>query len=371
VGYLEGRALNAGEQSYYDLPTHSPLRETLYQHCVRAIEHSLTRGAHGLPLMGDGDWNDGMNRVGEGGKGESVWLGFFGYDVLRRFATTALLHDDAAFARRCEEEGETLRLSLDAHAWDGDWYRRAYFDDGTPLGSAGNDECRIDSIAQSWSVLSGAAPEPRQRAAMASLERHLMRRDIGLVQLLDPPFDQGVLDPGYIKGYVPGVRENGGQYTHAAVWAGMAFAELGDSARAWELLRMINPVGHGNDATATYKVEPYVVAADVYGMPPHEGRGGWSWYTGSAGWMYQLIVESLLGVQRSGSQLRIRPVLPAEWATFSLDYRFGTTLYRIALSRGDLPQATMQMDGMTVQGDSIGLIDDGLEHQVDVRWPNS
>ncbi|WP_037007044.1 MULTISPECIES: GH36-type glycosyl hydrolase domain-containing protein [Pseudomonas] len=369
VGYLEGRALNSGEQSYYDLPSRSPLRETLYQHCVRAIEHSLRRGVHGLPLMGDGDWNDGMNRVGEGGKGESVWLGFFGYDVLRRFATTALLQGDAAFAKRCEEQAETLRLSLDEHAWDGDWYRRAYFDDGTPLGSTRNDECRIDSIAQSWSVLSGAAPEQRQRAAMESLEQHLMRRDIGLVQLLDPPFDQGVLDPGYIKGYVPGVRENGGQYTHAAVWAGMAFAELGDSSRAWELLRMINPISHGTTATDLYKVEPYVVAADVYGMPPHEGRGGWSWYTGSAGWMYQLIVESLLGVQRTGTQLRIRPLLPADWTTFSLDYRFGTTLYRIALSPTELPQAAIQMDGVTVPGDSIGLVDDGVEHQVKVHWP--
>ncbi|UCJ14783.1 cyclic beta 1-2 glucan synthetase [Pseudomonas sp. MM211] len=373
AGYLEGRMLNSGEESYYDLPNHSPLRETLYQHCVRAIEHSLARGVHGLPLMGHGDWNDGMNRVGEGGKGESVWLGFFGYDVLRRFATTALLNGDAEFARRCDEQADALRLSLEAHAWDGDWYRRAYFDDGTPLGSTGNDECRIDSIAQSWSVLSGAAPDRRRRTAMDSLERHLLRRDIGLVQLLAPPFDRGVLDPGYIKGYVPGVRENGGQYTHAAVWASMAFAELGDSARAWELLRLINPVSHGNSAEtiATYKVEPYVVAADVYGMPPHEGRGGWSWYTGSAGWMYRLIVESLLGLQRSGTQLSMQPVLPAHWPGFILHYRFGDTPYRISVSRTDAGDPGLHLDGIAVQGSTIHLLDDGQDHQVDIQWPHN
>ena len=370
VGYLEGRMLNSGEESYYDLPNHSPIQETLYEHCVRAIEHSLARGAHGLPLMGHGDWNDGMNRVGEGGKGESIWLGFFGYDVLRRFAITALLHGDAEFAKRCEEQADALRLSLDAHAWDGDWYRRAYFDDGKPLGSASNDECRIDSIAQSWSVLSGAAPEGRRRTAMDSLERHLLRRDIGLVQLLTPPFDRGVLDPGYIKGYVPGVRENGGQYTHAAVWASMAFAELGDSERAWELLRLINPVSHGNSAEtiATYKVEPYVVAADVYGMPPHEGRGGWSWYTGSAGWMYRLIVESLLGLQRNGSQLRMHPVLPASWPGFSLHYRYGSALYLISLSCMDAGRTTVHLDGELVKGDVITLMDDGQRHSVDIQW---
>ncbi|TBU74010.1 GH36-type glycosyl hydrolase domain-containing protein [Phytopseudomonas daroniae] len=372
VGYLEGRMLNSGEESYYDLPNHSHLQETLYQHCVRAIEHSLARGIHGLPLMGHGDWNDGMNRVGERGKGESVWLGFFGYDVLRRFSTIALLNGDAEFARRCNEQADALNLSLDAHAWDGAWYRRAYFDDGTPLGSASNDECRIDSIAQSWSVLSGAAPDNRRRTAMDSLEQHLLRRDIGLVQLLAPPFDRGVLDPGYIKGYVPGVRENGGQYTHAAVWASMAFAELGDSARAWELLRLINPVNHGNsaEAIATYKVEPYVMAADVYGMPPHEGRGGWSWYTGSAGWMYRLIVESLLGVQRSGTQLRIQPVLPAHWPGFTLHYRFGATLYRIALCCTDTGDSSLHLDGIAVLGDSITLLDDGQEHQVEIQWPH-
>jgi cellobiose phosphorylase len=372
VGYLEGRTLNSGEESYYDLPHHSSLHETLYQHCVRAIEHSLPRGAHGLPLMGHGDWNDGMNRVGEQGKGESVWLGFFGYDVLMRFADTALLNDDADFARRCHEQAEALKQNLDAQAWDGAWYRRAYFDDGTPLGSATNDECRIDSIAQSWSVLSGAAPDSRRRTAMDSLEEHLLRRDIGLVQLLSPPFDRSALDPGYIKGYVPGVRENGGQYTHAAVWASMAFAELGDAARAWELLGLINPVNHGNSAEsiATYKVEPYVMAADVYGMPPHEGRGGWSWYTGSAGWMYRLIIESLLGMQREGTTLRIQPLLPAHWPGFTLHYRFGESSYRIDVTRA-VGAASLTLDGVRLQSNHIDLVDDGRHHVVTVQWPSA
>jgi cyclic beta-1,2-glucan synthetase len=253
---------------------------------VRAIEHAMPRGSHGLPLIGSGDWNDGMNRVGEQGQGESVRLGFFLYEVLLRFAETANAHADPAFAQRCTEQAAALRISLEQHGWDGAWYRRAYFDDGTPLGSADNQECRIDSIAQSWSVLSGAATPERQRSAMDALETHLLRRDVGLLQLLEPPFDKGDLDPGYIKGYVPGVRENGSQYTHAAVWACMAFAHLGDSARAWELLHLINPVSHSSaTAIEQYKVEPYVVSADVYAVAPHAGRGGWSWYTGAAGWM--------------------------------------------------------------------------------------
>ncbi|MBB2497492.1 GH36-type glycosyl hydrolase domain-containing protein [Aquipseudomonas ullengensis] len=368
VSYIEGRALNAGEESYYDLPQPSSLQESLYQHCVRAIEHGMARGAHGLPLIGCGDWNDGMNRVGEQGQGESVWLGFFLYEVLQQFVAIAHSQDDAPFAQRCTEQAALLRISLEEHGWDGAWYRRAYFDDGTPLGSAGNEECRIDSIAQSWSVLSGAAAPERQRSAMDALEQHLLRRDLGLVQLLDPPFDKGALDPGYIKGYVPGVRENGGQYTHAAVWASMAFAGLGDSARAWELLRLINPVSHGNPATIEqYKVEPYVVSADVYGVAPHAGRGGWSWYTGAAGWMYRLIVESLLGLQRSGASLRLQPVLPADWPGFSLDYRFGSALYRIEVQQQADAEPSLQLDGVLIEGLEVPLIDDGQEHHIALR----
>ena len=373
AGYIDGRLLAADEESYYDLPARAPLDETLYRHCVRAIEHSVARGVHGLPLIGAGDWNDGMNRVGEQGRGESVWLGFFLYEVLLNFAGTAREYGDESFARRCEEQAATLQGSLETHGWDGAWYRRAYFDDGTPLGSASNDECRIDSIAQSWSVLSGAAPDERRRRAMDSLDRYLVRRDVGLIQLLEPPFDRSALDPGYIKGYVPGVRENGGQYTHAAVWATMAFAALGDSARAWELLRMINPVSHGDSAEAieVYKVEPYVVAADVYGVFPHAGRGGWTWYTGSAGWMYRLMVESLLGLQVEGERLRIRPVLPAQWPGFTLHYRFGASTYHIAVRQSAAAEGPPQfrLDGTLHSGEDIPLIDDGRDHQVEIQHP--
>ncbi len=374
LGYIEGRLLHHGEESYYDLPQPSSLRETLYQHCVRAIERSLPRGAHGLPLIGSGDWNDGMNRVGEAGRGESVWLGFFSCEVLTRFAEVARLHDDEAFALRCEGEVSQLRVALEQHAWDGAWYRRAYFDDGTPLGSSGNDECRIDSIAQSWSVLSGIATPERQQQAMNSLDRHLVRREAGLVQLLEPPFDKSALDPGYIKGYVPGVRENGGQYTHAAIWATMAFAKLGDSTRAWELLRMINPVNHGSDATEmdVYKVEPYVVCADVYAVEPHIGRGGWSWYTGSAGWMYRLIVESLLGLRLEAGRLRFTPVLPAEWEGFSLNYRYLDTQYRIDLRQSDAGTvSTVWLDGVVQADGCIPLADDGVEHSVELNHPRA
>ncbi|MGY4532037.1 cyclic beta-1,2-glucan synthetase [Pseudomonas sp. TE3786] len=367
VHYLDGRLLNSGEESYYDLPGRSSLQESLYQHCVRAIEHGLTQGEHGLPLMGGGDWNDGMNRVGEQGRGESVWLGFFLYHVLLQFAPTARAYGDLSFAQRCQRYAATLRQSLEQHGWDGDWYRRAYFDDGTPLGSAGNQECRIDSIAQSWSVLSGAASPARQLSAMNSLEQHLLRRDVGLVQLLDPPFDKGGLDPGYIKGYVPGVRENGGQYTHAAVWASMAFAALGDSERAWELLRLINPVNHGTDAAlAVYKVEPYVMAADVYGVAPHAGRGGWTWYTGSAGWMYRLIVESLLGLQRSGNRVQINPVLPADWPGFSLQYRFGSASYAIEVTQSRQHPPALRVDGVLLESADFELLDDGQRHQIHI-----
>lgn len=374
IGYIEGRPLQPSEESYYDLPQPSKLRETLYQHCVRAIEHSLPRGVHGLPLMGSGDWNDGMNRVGEAGRGESIWLGFFSCEVMTRFAKVARLHDDEAFALRCESEVGKLRTALEQHGWDGAWYRRAYFDDGTPLGSSSNDECRIDSIAQSWSVLSGAGESARQHQAMNSLNEHLVRRDAGLVQLLDPPFDHSALDPGYIKGYVPGVRENGGQYTHAAVWATMAFAELGDSERAWELLHMINPVNHGDSAAKLdiYKVEPYVVCADVYAAAPHTGRGGWSWYTGSAGWMYRLLIESLLGLQLEAGRLRFEPVLPAGWDHFSLSYRYRNTYYHFNIRQSAPGTArTVWLDGIAQADGYITLVDDGVEHNIELNHPRA
>ncbi|WP_295446814.1 glycoside hydrolase family 94 protein [uncultured Thiodictyon sp.] len=371
VGFLEGRLVSGEDDSYYDLPGHSEDTQTLYQHCVRAIMHGLRFGAHGLPLMGSGDWNDGMNLVGMKGQGESVWLGFFLYEVLERFSVVAGLKGDLALVARCREEAEQLRRNLDQHGWDGGWYRRAYFDNGVPLGSAINPECQIDSIAQSWSVLSGAGAPERARLGMAALDARLVRRDLGLIQLLDPPFDTSKLDPGYIKGYVPGVRENGGQYTHAAIWAAMAFARLGDQARTWELFSMINPVNHGSSSgqIATYKVEPYVVAADVYAVAPHRGRGGWTWYTGSAGWMYRLILESILGLRLDGDTLRFVPCLPAHWEGFTVHYRYRETTYHIAVTHGadGVGKSQVTVDGVARDDAMLPLSDDRREHMVEVR----
>jgi cyclic beta-1,2-glucan synthetase len=371
--FLDGRALLASEESLYDLPTRSSESASLYQHCVRAIEHGLRFGERGLPLIGSGDWNDGMNLVGIHGRGESVWLGFFLYDLLQNFARLATLKQDDDFAARCQQQAQTLRGNLELHAWDGAWYRRAWFDDGTPLGSARNSECSIDSIAQSWSVLSGAGTPARQQQAMASLDARLVRRADGIVQLLDPPFDTSPLNPGYIKGYVPGVRENGGQYTHAAIWAAMAFANLGDSARAWDLLALINPVHHALNAqrVAVYKAEPYVVAADVYGVAPHVGRGGWTWYTGSAAWLYRLMTESLLGLTRRGDQMLITPCLPERWTHYSMRYRFGASSYLIRVTQiaadANASAAALSIDGVDSAGPGFTLIDDQREHVVDVR----
>jgi cyclic beta-1,2-glucan synthetase len=241
-----------------------------------------------------------MDKVGEHGKGESVWLGFFLYDILNRFSELAKIKGDEAFVEKCHTTAAQLKRSIEEHAWDGNWYRRAYFDDGSPLGSIQNDECRIDSLPQSWSILSGAGDSDRSLIAMASADKYLVKKDMGIIQLFDPPFDKSAMNPGYIKGYVPGVRENGGQYTHAAIWLTMAFAKMGNRERAWDLIKMINPINHSlDDANMhTYKVEPYVIAADVYGVAQHKGRGGWTWYTGSAGWMYQLVLETFIGLKR-------------------------------------------------------------------------
>ncbi len=377
IHFLEGRPVNPEDDSYYDLPSRSETKGTLYQHCVRAIERGLIFGEHGLPLMGSGDWNDGMNLVGIGGKGESVWLGFFLYDTMIRFVPLARAHGDSAFANRCQIESEKLRRNLDLHAWDGGWYRRAYFDDGTPLGSSMNAECQIDSIAQSWSVLSGAGEVERSRTAMDALNERLVRRDDALIQLLDPPFDKSELNPGYIKGYVPGVRENGGQYTHGAIWAAMAFAKLGDNTRAWDLFNMINPVNHAKSAedVAIYKVEPYVIAADVYGVAPHTGRGGWTWYTGSAGWMYRLILESLLGVRVEANKLRLAPCLPADWKSFKIRYRYRETFYSISVISPARPEGAARIvrtpqitvDGVVQTEAAITMHDDKHDHEVSVQ----
>jgi cellobiose phosphorylase len=314
-----------------------------------------------------------MNLVGEHGRGESVWLGFFLYDVLMRFAEVARMRGDVSFAEQCHREAAQLRGNIEQHGWDGDWYRRAYFDDGSPLGSARNPECRIDSIAQSWSVLSGAGDAGRSRMAMEAVDKRLVSREHALIQLLEPPFDKSDLNPGYIKGYVPGVRENGGQYTHGAIWSVMAFAASGDSRRAWELLSMINPVNHAKspEGIATYKVEPYVVAADVYALPPHAGRGGWTWYTGSAGWMYRLIVESLLGLRLAKDKLRFAPCLPEDWKMFTVHYRYRETVYHIAVlvTHNDDGEMRVTVDGVEQHDRAITLVDDHQEHTAEVRIP--
>jgi cellobiose phosphorylase len=264
-----------------------------------------------------------------------------------------------------------VRLNIEQNGWDGEWYRRAYFDDGSPLGSATNPECQIDSIAQSWSVLSGAGDAKRSRMAMEAVDRRLVRRERALIQLLDPPFDKSDLNPGYIKGYVPGVRENGGQYTHAAIWAAMAFAVLRDKRRAWELFEMINPVNHAATpgALAAYKVEPFAVAADVYALSPHIGRGGWTWYTGSAGWMYRLILESLLGLRLEGNRLRFVPCLPADWTGIKVHYRYRETVYHITVSQTSaaIEGMSVTVDGLEQEEKTIPLVDDRHEHSVEVR----
>ncbi|MCC5867773.1 MAG: cyclic beta 1-2 glucan synthetase [Gammaproteobacteria bacterium] len=370
IPFLEGRELYAGEEAYYDQPQRSSEAASLYEHCVRALKHGLRFGAHGLPLMGCGDWNDGMNLVGHEGKGESVWLAWFLLENLELFAGLARDREDAEFAALCTTEVARLRDNIEAEAWDGGWYRRAWFDDGTPLGSASNEECQIDSISQSWAVISGGGDPERARQAMAAVDQRLVRREQQIIQLLDPPFDTSSLEPGYIKGYIPGVRENGGQYTHAAIWTTMAFANMGDAPRAWELFAMMNPVNHGStaEAIARYRVEPYVMCADIYGVSPHTGRGGWTWYTGAAGWMYRLTVETLLGLNLEVDHLRITPCIPAEWDSYKIHYRFRETLYHITIKRDEHAGQAMRvtLDGAERGDARIALINDRGEHTVEV-----
>ena len=372
IPFLEARPIKPDEEAYYDLPNRSEETDTLYRHCVRAIERGLRFGEHGLPLMGCGDWNDGMNRVGNEGRGESVWLAFFLYDVLTKFSGLARARLDIVFADRCVAQARQLQQSIEQHAWDGAWYRRAYFDNGEPLGSRTNQECQIDSLPQSWAVISGAGDMSRSRQAMQSVDSRLVRRAAGLIQLFDPPFDKSALDPGYIKGYIPGVRENGGQYTHGAIWVAMAFALMGENDRAWELFSLLNPIHHGStpEQIATYKVEPYVVAADVYGVAPHTGRGGWTWYTGSAGWMYRLLIETLLGVNLEGDQLRLTPRMPKGWTSYKIHYRYRQSVYHITITRLDTDTEDanqLVLDGKKLAAGTIPLVDDQQEHFVEMK----
>ncbi|HZV70743.1 MAG TPA: glucoamylase family protein [Saprospiraceae bacterium] len=370
VGFLEGRLLNPDEHSVYDLPLRSDHSATLYEHCVLAIEHGLRFGMHGLPLIGTGDWNDGMDRVGDQGKGESIWLAWFLYDTINRFIKIAKLKEDTSFTDRFEAIEIELQKNIELNGWDGEWYRRAYFDNGAVLGSVQNDECKIDSIAQSWAVLSRAGDPVHAKMGMEAADKQLIRREEGIIQLFDPPFDKSELNPGYIKGYVPGVRENGGQYTHAAIWMIMGFAALGDRKRTWELMQMINPVNHGNsvEKIATYKVEPYVIAADVYAVSQHAGRGGWTWYTGSAGWMYQLIIESFIGLKREGNSLHFKPCLPTEWNSVRVNYMFKETMYAIEITQEEngIAEVIIVVDDEEQQGDVLILTDDGKVHEVKV-----
>jgi cyclic beta-1,2-glucan synthetase len=341
---------------------------TLLEHCLRAIDRGLTAGPHGLPLMGNGDWNDGMNRVGHEGRGESVWLGWFLRTVLDRFVPLCEASGDRPRASRYAAESSRLGAMLEL-SWDGEWYRRAYYDDGTPLGSGQNDECRIDSISQSWSVLSGAAPAARAERAMDAVRAHLVRRASRTVLLLSPPFDQGTRDPGYIRGYPPGVRENGGQYTHAALWIVIAMARLGNGDEAMELFHLLNPINHTRTPAdlERYKAEPYATAGDVYAHPQHAGRGGWTWYTGSAGWMYQAAVEHLLGLRPQGDSFALDPCIPSMWPGFTIVWRRATATYNIVVSN---PQhcargvVSAELDGEPCDSNAIPLVDDGASHQV-------
>ena len=369
AAYLEGDPLPPGENERMFAPQRSEKTESIYQHCLRAIERASAFGAHDIPLMGGGDWNDGMNRVGIEGRGESVWLGWFFYTVLKRFAPVCRLMADPVCASRFDTMAEKLREAIEANAWDGRWYLRAWFDDGSPMGSHLNQECQIDSISQSWSALSGAGSPERVQQALDSAGKLLVHNDVSVIQLLTPPFNVSKPDPGYIRGYFPGIRENGGQYTHAAIWLAMAFAKAGRGNEAAELFRLLNPI----HATATtrdmsrYEREPYVMAADIYMGDPFTGKAGWSWYTGSAGWMYQGLLQSLLGVRREGDHLILEPAVPAVMTSWQVDYRAGNSLFHIRFENpaaNGTRIAALTIDGKPAMGDRFFLIDDGREHDI-------
>jgi cyclic beta-1,2-glucan synthetase len=374
VPFLDGPVLKTDQHDNFFQPTTSDKKVSVFEHCALALDESMATGAHGLPLMGTGDWNDGMDQVGGGGKGESVWLGWFLHSALTSFAAIADKHGAAGRAAGWRANAAKLREALDTQGWDGDWYRRAYFDDGTPLGSIANSQCRIDNIAQSWSVISGGAEPARATRAMEAVEKFLIKRDEKLALLFTPPFDNPERDPGYIKGYPPGVRENGGQYTHGATWAALAFAMLGDGDKAGEILSLLNPINHSSNRTDIdrYKVEPYVICADIYSVPPHAGRGGWTWYTGSAAWTYRIALEWLLGFRLQGDKLLLDPCIPRGWPSFEISYRRGTTQYDVAVenplgvSRGII---AVKLDGQSRTGDDRALIpltEDGGKHRIQI-----
>ncbi|HLA07388.1 MAG TPA: protein ndvB, partial [Anaerolineales bacterium] len=368
ISFLSAEPLKTKEDERYgQFP--SGHTGTLYEHCCRALAKGITAGPHGIPLMGAHDWNDGMNRVGAQGIGESIWLGWFLSATLTNFAEVCELMGDHKRTEDYRSQADTILKALEATGWDGEWYRRAYYDDGSTLGSAEDNECRIDSIAQSWAVISGDAENERASRAMQSVYEQLIRFEDELILLFAPPFERTSRDPGYIKGYPPGVRENGGQYTHAALWTIWAFAQLGQGDRAAELFHLVNPIYHADtlEKVNRYRVEPYVIAADVYSRPPHTGRGGWTWYTGSASWMYRLGVEAIQGLQREGNNLKIEPCIPKDWPKYEIHYRFGSSMYHIRVEnpRG-LNHGVSQivMDGRVFTDKNIPLLDDDQIHEV-------
>jgi cellobiose phosphorylase len=371
VPFLKSPVLGPQQEEDFNVPAISGETATLYEHCVRVLEHGYRLGPHGLPLMGTGDWNDGMNKVGAHGQGESVWNGWFILAVLKSFAELADRRKDAARATWCRERAESLRSALEGHAWDGQWYRRAYFDNGKPLGSSSNDECQIDALPQAWSVISGAGAADRVKQAMAAVDERLVDPAGKLIRLFTPPFDRGNLEPGYIKGYVPGIRENGGQYTHGVTWVVLATAMQGRGDRAVELWNLLNPINHtwAPSEIAKYKVEPYVVCADVYGAPPHTGRGGWTWYTGAAGWLYRVAVEAILGIHVRGDLLRFEPCIPKRWPGYEVAYRFGATTFHLKVDNSagaGRGVRSVTVDGQAAASGAVPLCDDGRSHEVRV-----
>ncbi|HEU0210392.1 MAG TPA: hypothetical protein VFQ78_15625, partial [Candidatus Udaeobacter sp.] len=371
IPFLEGTPLEEQQTESFSIPVASTTEGSLLEHCRRAVARSAASGPHGLPLIGGGDWNDGLNRVGVGGKGESVWLAWFEICVLRDFAELLVMRELYEEAQACHTRATQMAETIEGKAWDGAWYRRGYFDDGTPLGSSENAEARIDSLPQTWAAISGAGDSERVDVALRSVQENLVREADNLILLFTPPFEKTVADVGYIKGYPPGVRENGGQYTHAAAWVAMAFARQGDGDKAVRLLRMLNPVEHARDEKdcERYKVEPYVIPGDVYSLADHVGRGGWTWYTGAAAWIYRVWLEEILGFQRRGDRLTIDPVIPKGWLGFRLQYLFQSTIYRIKIenpehcSRG---VSLVELDGIAVADKIVVLRNDTLSHNVRV-----
>lgn len=380
--FLTSEELRGEEHERYEPTVISTESASIYEHCIRAIERASRYGQHGIPLMGIGDWNDGMNSVGDEGKGESVWLGWFLCEVLRMFAETCERKGDTERAELYRSRKESISDALNEYAWDGEWYRRAFTDEGAWLGTVTNEECRIDSIAQSWSVISGAAPRERARQAMQSFDRELVDRAISVARLLTPPFDRTEPTPGYIQGYPPGIRENGAQYTHGVIWSIIAWCKLGEGDKAFELFHMLNPLTHAQSPSEVrkYAGEPYVMAADVYTRDPVKGRAGWTWYTGASGWMYQAGIEWILGLRREGEKLYVKPSIPGDWPSFQVRYRYGSAVYRIAVhtARGGAAEGKadhgVTVDGLPVEqgnsgGTCIPLVDDGGEHEVIVGIP--